>query len=120
MNKGINARKRKVKVGRKTVTVKATPTKAEHQLQKNLTFQMEMSEGHQQELAEEVKSKKEAMRLLQKRLTQMRKERGIDEDSGAHAIDKAFAALKRELIARLASTILSLGRTSERCLSSGK
>jgi hypothetical protein len=46
-------------------------------------------EGHQEELAEEVKSKKEAMRLLQKRATQMRKERGIDKDSGACAIDKA-------------------------------
>jgi hypothetical protein len=90
LNKGINARKRKVKVGRKTVIVKAVPTKAEYDLQKNLTFQIEMSEGHRQELAEEVKSKKEAIRLLQKRVTQMRKERGIDEDSGAYAIDKAF------------------------------
>ncbi len=70
--------------------MKATPTKAECELQKNLTFQIEMLEDHQQELAEELKSKKEATRLQQKKLTEMRTARGIDEDSGAHAIDKAF------------------------------
>jgi hypothetical protein len=72
------------------VTANATPTKAEHELQKNLAFQIEMSEGQQQELAEELRSKKEAMRVLQKTSTQMRKERGVGEDSGAHAIDKTF------------------------------
>ncbi len=70
LNKGANARKRKVKVGRKMVTAKAMQTRPEYELQKNLTFQTEMSEGHQQELAEEVKSKKEVMRLLQKRQRQ--------------------------------------------------
>jgi metal-sulfur cluster biosynthetic enzyme len=55
LKKGIDARKRKVKVDRNTVTVKATPTKEECELQKNLTFQIEMAEDHQQELAEELK-----------------------------------------------------------------
>jgi hypothetical protein len=49
-----------------------------------------MLEDHQQELAEELKSKKEATHLQQKKSTEMRKARGIDEDSGACAIDKAF------------------------------
>jgi hypothetical protein len=48
LKKGVNARKKKVKVGWKTVTAKAKPTKAEQELQKNPTFQMEMLEDHQQ------------------------------------------------------------------------
>jgi hypothetical protein len=46
LNKGVDARKRKVKVGFKTVIAEATPTKAECDLQKNLTFQTETLEGH--------------------------------------------------------------------------
>jgi hypothetical protein len=94
--------------------VKGTPTKAECELQKNLTFQTEMLEDHQQELAEELKSKKEAMRLQQKKSTEMRKARGTMKTVVLMPLTKL--SLKRELIARLASTIVSSGRTLERCL----